>query len=457
MLEKLFFLLVVWIPFQKRFHKFFRSFSESLIDPAWNLPPVFEKNIGFFITDIPLILLAFWVVRKTNICEWLQGERKYLIGFLLAALASIALSAHPSYGLYYFRWLHLALPALLFFVVTASSFTIHLRHVFLVFLCVGCFESGVAIFQYFARHSVGLKWLGEVSLTSIHNPPAQFIQPDKTLWLIDHLLGVERQENTIIRAYGTLPHPNILGGFLAMTLLASYPVFMRKRWVGIGIIFQVFALFLTYSRAALFAWIGASLIWFFLAWKRKEKVGSLFFTVVSAIGLSLILLYPQLVQRGGVVNYNAVAQGSDQGRIEYQSIALEMIRDHPFLGLGFSNYFLYAGEYAQKLGGLAYADSVVHNIYLFVAVETGIIGLCFFIAFLTRLIWSARNKLADPESAACFSIVAALLALGLCDFYLIYHQSGRLMFFLSCGLLAKSLKMVVCNVKPINSACPIGL
>jgi len=437
MLSKLLFLIVFLIPIQKRFAKFLKAFSQSLADPSWDLPAAFEKNVGIFTTDIPLLLLVFICLKNI---DWkrlfFEKESKFLTAFLAICLLSILASDHPAYALYYFRWAHLLLPAFLFYYLAASGTEEVRRSVFFGVAAVALFQCGVGLLQYFRQDSVGLKLLGEACLHSKHVPPAGFPTSGGGLWLFDSLFGVKQPLDHIIRAYGTLPHPNILGGFLAMSLIMTYDLFRKNKsrfLVGAAIALQIFVLFLTFSRAALFAWAGGSILWFLLAGLRKERALALGFTVILAAAVSLVLLLPALTARGGVVNYNEVAQDSDQGRIVLQNIAVQMVRDHPFFGVGFYNYFLFAGQYSA-------AFSFVHNIYLYISAEMGLMGFCFFALFIGCVLWRGWQRRRDADIAAPLAVFCTFLAIGLCDFYLIYHQQGRMMLFLAAGLVCMRSK-----------------
>jgi O-antigen ligase len=55
-----------------------------------------------------------------------------------------------------------------------------------------------------------------------------------------------------------------------------------------------------------------------------------------------------------------------------------MIADHPVAGVGLNNFEQVQGEYDQY--GVIFADNPVHDIYLLIAAETGVIGFAGFAA-----------------------------------------------------------------------------
>ena len=120
------------------------------------------------------------------------------------------------------------------------------------------FQSIVAIFQFISQKSIGLSIFRE-SVFSVYD------------------LGVAKiviNGDVFIRAYGLFSHPNILGGFLTVSLLITmaYPLIFRKtmfhvehmvyNWLYKAIIFiQLLALFLSFSKSAILAFI-IGLLWF---------------------------------------------------------------------------------------------------------------------------------------------------------------------------------------------------
>lgn len=441
-LLRIFLLTVFLIPLQKRFSKPFRSFADWLIDPSWQLPGIFEKNFGFYLTDFSILLLCAILIYLGRVC-WKQlffhESNKCLTILAGIGLISILGSAHPFYGLHYLRLAHFFFPLLVccFLSLRLINEENLVEKIFQVVLCVAVFECVVGIFQYFQQDSLGLKLLGEQSLTSRHVPAASFSMADGSLWILDQLFHVERKATHVIRAYGTLPHPNVFGGFLVFSLLGTCFLFQkshRKFFLSLALILQLFTLFITYSRAALFACMIGLFLFFLFSFLRKEKIWPLLSATCLGFALCFTLLYPQLFERGGVVSYNQTAQSADAGRIVYQNAALLMIKEHPLFGVGFDNYLIAISDYASK-GEYAIIPFFVHNIYLFLCAELGILGLGAFLWFIFEVLrrgWQKRN---DPATITCMSIFAGFLFIGFCDFYLLWHQSGRLMFFLITGLV----------------------
>lgn len=104
-----------------------------------------------------------------------------------------------------------------------------------------------------------------------------------------------------------------------------------------------------------------------------------------------------------------------------------MILDHPWLGVGFQQYSLSAVKYGNATG--------VHNIFLFVAVESGIFAACALIGFVISVLKQGVRFFWDPLMQILISMFLCLLFIGFCDFYPILFQQGRLMTFIVSGLI----------------------
>ncbi len=437
--EYFLYLLVFLIPFQQRLYKFLRPFSLSLIDQRWNVPEYFEVHLDAFISDFVVLGLIFWCLKKALV-QWKsfwEGESKYLSLFLFFALASIINSDFASYPIPYWRWLHLALPAFLFFFLSRT----HLeegsfKKIAKITLVVALLECAIAIPQYFVQHSLGLKGLGEPTLIATHYLGPNFPMADGSIWLLDKFFHGIREHKFVLRASGTLTHPNILGGFMVFGLLMTYYLYGagKKRGVlSFAILLQTFCLFITYSRSAIFTAAFTTFVWIGLTWWREKKLSSLIWVSAGSALLSFGLLYPQIFHRGGIVSYNVVSQKSDALRMTVQDVGIAMFKAHPFLGVGFNNYMLAFPHFAKAIPA-----TYIHNVYLHLGVEVGVFGALSFVTFCFLVLmrgWKNRDK---PEVLTGLCIFMGFLVIGLADFYPVCQQEIRLVFFLAAGFLASA-------------------
>jgi len=83
-----------------------------------------------------------------------------------------------------------------------------------------------------------------------------------------------------------------------------------------------------------------------------------------------------------------------------------------------------------------------HNMFLFLACETGLISLGALLSLIGMLLWRALRAPMTVEIATFTAILIGFLFIGCCDFYPILFQQGKLMFFLVAGLLASHVRAI---------------
>jgi len=185
------------------------------------------------------------------------------------------------------------------------------------------------------------------------------------------------------------------------------------------------------------------------------KIFGLFF--ISCL-LVIIILFPHIRARFFTISLQE--QAIDL-RFFYNQMALSTIKDKPILGIGVGNFVNYSHNYpiflraAAKIAGEnvnqipEWIFQPVHNIYLLIASEIGILGLLVFLIFIGRILldWfkdcflpaspvggPARHSLRHQALAGGF-LVSCFLVLALSDHYFWTLQSGAIMFWLALALI----------------------
>jgi hypothetical protein len=188
--------------------------------------------------------------------------------------------------------------------------------------------------------------------------------------------------NAFLRMYGTLPHPNILGGFSFVLLLAPVAFFMRKEQPNhlapLLLLPGISLLALTFSRSAWLALIafGAVLIWKSRYFDRKRLA---FLLVIFVLSFTITLLpYYQLVQARTINTTSHSEAFSLIGRAWLNGEAIKMFTEHPLTGVGIGSFII---ELSRRAGE-GYVIEPVHNVLLLAAAELGIPGLLLVVALL---------------------------------------------------------------------------
>jgi hypothetical protein len=443
-------LLAFAIPIEYKYDKLFRHFSRTLIPEGLFVSKSYDKKIYFYISDLAsLALLGLSLFSFRTPLKRFFGHPLWII--LLSALASILASPFIHYPIPYVRLLQLLTPIALFsFLATTlndEEKTRITRIIFVAFVASGLCQTAIAITQYFHQAPLGLHILGETQT------PSTFLIEDGSRWLFDRLIRGAAKQLEIMRASGTFPHANVFGGFMVISLLSTYALIIQSKkakwFLGLTLPAQLFALSLSYSRAALFAWALSTFIWFALILYQKglkdrhiRYIGVIVVLSFASIGATL---FNQYADRGGVVNYNIVAKSSDSVRQIHQKLAFKIVKDHPLTGLGFSQFSERSGPYFPPDVDSYVRSTAPHNIFLFLACETGLIALAAFLSMIALLLFRVLKTPMTVEIATLTSLLFGFLLIGCCDFYPILFQQGKLMFFLIIGLLAAQLKKEHCS------------
>ena len=152
--------------------------------------------------------------------------------------------------------------------------------------------------------------------------------------------------------------------------------------------------------------------------------------------LCLVLFHQQFMDRGGIINYNQfTANCIDIPRWNTILIYLKIIQKNFLLGVGLENTHNFIPFAAHALNMSHCPNIIVHNIYLLILAETGIIGFSFFVIFILSILMRAVKNL-TPLTLSLLCCFVGLLIIGCFDFYLWRFQSGRLMFFITAGFLS---------------------
>jgi O-antigen ligase len=239
----------------------------------------------------------------------------------------------------------------------------------------------------------------------------------------------------ILRAYGTLPHPNILGGFVLICLLGPISFFLDNRKSNytalLLVVWGIILLGLTFSRSA---WLGliAFILLLLLKFRHLDHKRVALFAAISALTIALVLfpLRDLVSTRIGKASVST-EKLSVFGRSWLTEQAVNSIRTHPLMGIGSGSFIIDLSENAVE-GAVI---EPVHNIPLLVGAELGIVSLIL-LAGLILVISLQVAKARSPRAILASGTLAGLGMIGLFDHYLWSLAPGRLMLGLALGLWA---------------------
>ena len=193
------------------------------------------------------------------------------------------------------------------------------------------------------------------------------------------------------RLSGGIGDPNELAAILvpALVLSAFLLPIMRAplvRWLLLSLVITFAAsLFLTQSRGGLVALSVVLVVTPFLAGPVRVRALAVVFTVV-AIGVGY---YSYFASPTALKHVTSFSVGSGSGREDLWAVATAVWKAHPADGIGLGNFPLVEPAYATRNINLPRADlvvgqrKVVHNTYLHILTELGVIGLIPFLVLIT--------------------------------------------------------------------------
>jgi len=393
--------------FSLEFSSFFLFFSELLV--------------------LLFLFLVFFYKRK----EILPIVKEGWFFLLLALVGCISISSSDSILFSVLSAIHIII-AILFLFGVATLFRadiLSVRDIMKVFAVQAIIQTEIGLLQFFHQSSLGLKFLGEETIGE----------------LMRGIAKINSSGMIFLRSYGTLPHPNIFGGILFVGLMAwmylfvvpskRHGVFQRATAL-VGLFITTVGLVVSFSRSAWTVSMVAGVVCvLFLFFKKQLNHAAreliLFYFVLFSL---LVGIFGWLIIPRTTINQN---DSAIQERVIYSRIAKTLIFEYPF-GVGIGN-----GIVRAEQEGLYGANGLinpathqpVHNIYLLIAEELGLLGLVLFLVAVFKIFIERRKNLFVIDYFFPSLIIIGLLCIGFFDHYIITSNVGRLMFFGVLGII----------------------
>jgi len=216
---------------------------------------------------------------------------------------------------------------------------------------------------------------------------------------------------SMVASSGANANPNTLGRILLLPLALAIAGFVASRGVlrraiALGCVgFIGFGIFLSISRGAIVAVAAMLAVLLYRFRIRWQAVAA----VVLLLGIAIAM--PDAFYD----RFTAVSSGEDttgSGRTEIWKAGLEVLERSPFVGIGLENFLGATPRGKPK-------DTPMHNIYLSVLVDLGIVGLALMTAALVSHVIALRMArrgrfssilLAASEAAVVGTLTASLFS-----------------------------------------------
>ena len=145
----------------------------------------------------------------------------------------------------------------------------------------------------------------------------------------------------------------------------------------------------------------------FLVFSKIKAKKALINTVLSIICL-LILAFPFAPRFYSKVYSRFVGpdRGSAASRFSQFEVAYDIIKAHPFLGIGINNYSEVMWQYDNTEEGLEQITRYpVHNIFLHITAEMGIFGLALVLWLLSMILYGSVDYITRHEGFIVYAVI----------------------------------------------------
>ncbi len=231
------------------------------------------------------------------------------------------------------------------------------------------------------------------------------------------ILGEERAGEMYWRKGGTFIHPNQCGMYhmimMPLALRMAMGAAMQKNWKKMAFFSFIFAIgivgiFSTFNRGS---WLGLSfgLIVMFaynLVRVKSKKLKRVLMGMAAVGAIGFVIFFARYGDTLTERLFKSDVEGIKEGRFELQEASYGIIKANPIFGVAPWNYQFHMTTVI-----------FVHNLYLLITAENGIIGLLFFIWFLAMYLRETlrgmRSKfvfIANISSGLFASLMGFLLA-----------------------------------------------
>jgi hypothetical protein len=224
-------------------------------------------------------------------------------------------------------------------------------------------------------------------------------------------------DTLIVRSRGTFNHPAAAAAFLhfllplSLMLAIARPRPTQKLLYGSLFALGVVALILTFSRSAFLGALFSIAICFWMA-RRTNLFGRRKFHALVTLTLIALLAASPLI-------WDFLERRPEAFKYRFILLAggVELVLQRPVLGVGLANSNHATREFWERRGEAAERGGIViHNAYLLLAVEIGLLGAALYLAFFVlagRNAFRASRSTDPDEQVLAIAILASILGLAL--------------------------------------------
>jgi hypothetical protein len=260
---------------------------------------------------------------------------------------------------------------------------------------------------------------------------------------------IETASGRFLRAYGLSPHPNILGGHLALSLPVAAWLYVseasrRLRPVLLAAMScMTLGLAFSFSRSAWLAYAVVLLVGVAYRFRTRKAEESGRIRRIAALHVIAGLIFlaaaaPLVATRLGMGARLERISIDERSVAAYRAMAL--VKTHYASGVGIGNMPAAAYEELRPRGD-AYGYQSAHHVGLLAAVETGFFGFMMLLGAVIVWLGDAKRlfrRATDPLVRASALLPAAFIIIGFFDHYPISLYAGTMLVGTAFGFFLKA-------------------
>ncbi len=419
LLEKaLFYAIVLSIPLNLGKHFIVESsyIYGKLID--YVIPTIYIQDILIFL----LVTITFPKLLRSAISALRHWEIALIVLFFASVILSVCSAKFPVASRTSF--IRLALYSLFaFYTFSQINFLQEMPKLLKIFAITLFFQAVLGIAQWINQGSVFNNYLffGEQPY-SVATP-----QIVRTPW----------KGFTRVPPYGTFRHPNVLAAFLVFGILFIIGMSPAQMKYYIPLPFATLCLFLTFSSFSLY-----TLIFGLIALLLPKKYFGNYLSLIFWLGIfaTLFLVFVPSMYLPDFLQEPIKTLFSDPSLFRRRNLLLvgfQTFKTSPLFGVGLNNSLYFVDKLSVALS-LPKFTQPIHNIYLLLLSETGLIALsllcAFFILLFIKMFQHFQNPFSGKYPRLLLTLLTTAFFLGFFDHYLITAHQILLLSCLTVGL-----------------------
>ena len=387
-------------------------------------------NLFLYFTELLVLVFVvsvFFYKRKEFIA--LCKENWLFFVFFLTTLVSVSIADNAILALISAGHIFVGVLFMCGVGVLIRDHVISVRDIIKAIAVSGIIQVEIALLQFLNQKSLGLHLLGEEMVNGFTRNVAK----------------INIFEMIFLRPYGTVAHPNILGGILVVSFFAWVYLFvapskrhgvLHRSISLIGLFLVSLGVAVSFSRSAWFAlfFLIFLCLVFLFAKKHFRHAARELLMFNLFIGFTILGIFGWAIIPRSAVDVRDTAVNE---RAIYSNIAYSLITKYPF-GVGAGNSVLRAEQedmYSVRgLSGVT-THQPVHNIFLLLAEEVGVLGCLIFLISIIKTIIERRKNMVFLDYFFPFLFILVFFVTGLFDHYALTSNVGRLMFFGVLGIM----------------------